>query len=555
MNSYITLTKTFIASISMSQPQDKRRKIMILILSLFALFGVLFPVAFGVGILVKLMTETLLPIGCEALGIQLMFHIICLFTVIFGINVIFNEFYFSNDIEYLLPWPLRAYQIIASKFTAAFYSENIMQFILVLSCVIGYGIGARMGILNWILSIIGIITLPIIPLTYCAILSILLMAFTRFIRSKDRIQKISVALIFLMVIALVASIGFLQNMDIDTYIETLANGDQTFFKVMNIVFPNVPLFVKTFSEGSLSALLVYVAIHAIAVGIMLLLSEVLYFRGVIGLTSAGNKNHKKSLDQLLSQCRQKSPAYSYFLKEVRILVRTPVFFTNCIAINFLWPIFIYAMTKIMHYDITLELLRSQYAQRNLRIQLFFLLGIVGISVLITALNSLSSNAISREGKHFSFMKYIPVPYETQWNVKAFVGILFPAVGILIFFLPACIIIRVPVVHIILFTLLSLMSITFVADMGIYIDSIQPKLIWDDEMSALRENYNTFFAMAIAIAFTAIVCVGGFFLFCNTRITIGFTALILVIILAIANLIVIYLTNRSGVRNLEEQEEA
>lgn len=555
MNSYITLTKTFIASISMSEPQDKRRKIMILILSLFAVFGVLLPVAIAVGVLVKLMTETLLPIGCQALGIQLMFHIICLFTVIFGINVIFNEFYFSNDIEYLLPWPLRAYQIVASKFTAAFYSENIMQAILVLSCIIGYGIGSKMGILNWILSILGIITLPILPLTYCAILSMLLMAFTRVIRNKDRIQKISVALIFLMVIALVASIGFLQNMDIDTYIETLASGDQTFFKVMNIIFPNVPLFVKTFSEGNIVALLAYIVIHVVAVGIMLLLSEVLYFRGVIGLTSAGNKSHKKSLDKLLSQCKQKSPAYSYFLKEVRILVRTPVFFTNCIAINFLWPIFVYAMIKIMHYNITLEFLRNQYAERNLRIQLFFLLGIVGISVLVAALNSLSSNAISREGKHFSFMKYIPVSYETQWNVKAFVGILFPAVGVLIFFLPACIIIQVPVVHIILFTLLSLMSITFVSDMGIYIDSIQPKLIWDDEMSALRENYNTFFAMAIAIAFTAIVCVGGFFLFCNTHITIGFTALVLVIILAIANLIVLYLTNRSGVRNLEEQEEA
>ncbi len=555
MNSYITLTKTFIASISMSEPQDKRRKIMILILSLFAVFGVLLPVAIAVGILVKLMTETLLPIGCQALGIQLMFHVICLFTVIFGINVIFNEFYFSNDIEYLLPWPLRAYQIVASKFTAAFYSENIMQVILVLSCIIGYGIGSKMGILNWILSVLGIITLPILPLTYCAILSMLLMAFTRVIRNKDRIQKISVSLIFLMVIALVASIGFLQNMDIDTYIETLASGDQTFFKVMNIIFPNVPLFVKTFSEGNIVALLAYVVIHIIAVGIMLLLSEVLYFRGVIGLTSAGNKSHKKSLDKLLSQCKQKSPAYSYFLKEVRILVRTPVFFTNCIAINFLWPIFVYAMIKIMHYNITLEFLRSQYAEHNLRIQLFFLLGIVGISVLVAAINSLSSNAISREGKHFSFMKYIPVPYETQWNVKAFVGILFPAAGVLIFFLPACIIIRIPVVHIILFTLLSLMSITFVSDMGIYIDSIQPKLIWDDEMSALRENYNTFFAMAIAIAFTAIVCVGGFFLFCNTHITIGFTALILVIILAIANLIVLYLTNRSGVRNLEEQEEA
>lgn len=35
MNSYLTLTKTFIASISMSQPQDKRRKIMLIILSFF----------------------------------------------------------------------------------------------------------------------------------------------------------------------------------------------------------------------------------------------------------------------------------------------------------------------------------------------------------------------------------------------------------------------------------------------------------------------------------------------------------------------------------------
>lgn len=554
MNSYLTLTKTFIAAISMSEPQDKRRKVMIIILSLFGIFGVLLPVAIAVGVLVKLMTETLMPIGCEALGIQLMFHVICLFTVIFGINVIFNEFYFSNDIEYLLPWPLRAYQIVASKFTAAFYNENMMQFVLVLSCIIGFGIGSKMGLLNWLLSVIGVVTLPIIPLAYCGILSMLMMAFTKIIPSKDMIQRISVALIFIMVIALVSSIGFLQNMDIDTYVETLAAGDQTFFTVMNYIFPNVPLFVKTFSEGSILALLEYIAVNAVVVSIMLFLSEKLYFRGVIGLTSSDSRASEKDIDKLLASCKQHNPAFSYFMKEVRILMRTPVFFTNCIAINFLWPIFVYAMIKIQHFEISLEQLRTLYAQKDLKIQLLFLLGIVGISVIVAAINSLSSNAISREGKHFSFMKYIPVPYFTQWNVKAFVGILFPAAGVLVFFLPACILIQIPLVHILLFTLLSLMSITFVSHMGIYIDSIQPKLIWDDEMSALRENYNTFFSMAISIAFTAVVCVGGFFLFCNTQISIGLTALILILILAAANLTVLILTAKSGVRNIEEQEE-
>ena len=554
MNSYRTLTKTFIAAIGMSEAPDKRRKIMIIILSLFAVFGVLLPVCIAVGVLVKLMTETLVPMGYETLGLQLMFHVICLFTVIFGINVIFNEFYFSNDIEYLLPWPLRAYQIVASKFTAAFYNENMMQFVLVLSCIIGYGIGSKMGILSWLLSVIGIVTLPIIPLAYCGIISILLMGFTKLIRNKDLIQKISVALMFLMLLALVGSIGFLQNMDIDNYVETLAAGDQTFFQVMNVIFPHISLFIKTFNDGNLLALLGYVAVNAIAVAVMLLLSELLYFRGVIGLTSSDSGKKTKDIDKVLAGCKMHSPFWSYFMKEVRILVRTPVFFTNCIAINFLWPVFAYAAYKIQAKRFTLAELQHYYAHRDLRIQLFFLLGVVGISVIVAAINSLSSNALSREGKHFSFMKYIPVPYFTQWHVKAFVGILFPAVGVLIFFIPACILVKVPLIHILLFTALSILSITFVSYMGIYIDSIQPKLIWDDEMSALRENYNTFFSMAVSIAFTVIVCVGGFFLFSNTQISIALTALILVLILGVANAIVFSLTRRSGVRNIEEQEE-
>lgn len=554
MNRYLTLTKTFTKAISMSAPQDKRRKVMIVILSLFGVFGVLLPVSVGSGLLVKLMTETLIPLGKGPMGIRLIYHLICLLTVVFGINVVFNEFYFSNDIEYLLPWPLRAHQIIASKFTSTFFSENMMQFVLVLSCVVGYGIASGMGVLNWLLSIIGIITLPIIPLAYCGILSMLVMAFTKVIRNKDVIQKISVALIFILVIALVASIGFLKDMDIDNYVETLAANDQPFFTVMNYVFPNVTLFVKFFTECDLLALLAYIGVNVAVVGVMLALSELLYFRGVIGLTSAGKGKKSKSLDKLIAKSKMHKASYSYFLKEVRMLVRTPVFFTNCIAVNFLWPIFVYAMYRVQSNPPTIERMRQLYAINDIKMQLFILLGVVGVSVIVAAISSLTSNAISREGKHFSFMKYIPVPYQTQWDMKVLVGIIFPAAGILVYFIPACIILHIPALHIVLYTLLCLMSITFVSYMGIYIDSIQPKLIWDDEMSALRENYNTFFSMAISIGFAAVVCVGGFFLFCKTRLTIGTTGLILMLILAVANAVVLRLTAKNGARNIEEQEE-
>lgn len=555
MNSYFTLTKTFIASIRMSSPQDKRRKIMIAILAFFALFGVLLPVTVGIEVLVNLMTHALIPVGCETLGIQLMLHVICLFTIIFGINVIFNEFYFSNDIEFLLPWPLRACQIAASKFTAAYYNENMMQFVLVLSCIIGFCTAADMSIWHFLLSLIGVITLPIIPLCYCAILSMLIMGFTHFIKNKDIIQRLSVSMLFLMVIALVSSIGFLQNMDIDTYVHTLASGDQSFFKIMNMIFPNVSLFVKTFHEGSILALWEYLFFNAAAITVMLFLSELLYFRGVIGLNVSNTKKQRNNVDKLIARCRQKNVYYAYLMKEIKILFRTPVFFTNCIAVNFLWPIFIYAMLKIQSYEISIPKLQELYLHRDMRIQLFFLLGIVGISVIVAALNSLSSNAISREGKHFSFMKYIPIPYFTQWNAKASIGIIFSFIGVNVYFIPICFLLKLPVLHTLFYLLLSLLSINFISYTGIYIDSIQPKLIWDDEMSALRENYNTFFSMAIAIGFAAIICIGGFFLFCNTHISIGFIWILLLLILAAANLIILMLTLRSGVRNIEEQEEA
>ncbi len=38
MNKYLSLTKTFISSVEMSKPQDKRRAAMMVVLSLFAVF-------------------------------------------------------------------------------------------------------------------------------------------------------------------------------------------------------------------------------------------------------------------------------------------------------------------------------------------------------------------------------------------------------------------------------------------------------------------------------------------------------------------------------------
>lgn len=554
MNSVFRLAKAFNMALGMSQPMDKGQKIKVAVLSVFSVCFIFLPVLFIVGLLVKLMTESLVVVGAGTFGIELMLYVICFFSVIFGMNVIFTEFYFANDIEFMLPWPLRAWQLVGARFISVFFMENIMQFLFVISCVVGYGLGADMGLLGWLLSVVGIITLPILPLAYCGIVCILLMGLTRFIRNKDVIQKASVVLMFALVVVLVASIGKMQNLDLGEAVVAMANGNNALFEVLGMIFPNVPLFVKTFAGGDLVSLLLYVVVNVVVVAVMLGLAEIFYFKSVVGLNSATDNTKTKSVQSVIDGSRQRSVAWAYFAKEVKILTRTPAFLTNCVAINFLWPIFVYAMSKISKNDQPLSVLAERYAENDLSLQLIFLLGVVGIAVLLSAMNSIASNSISREGKHFSFMKYIPVSYTLQWNVKVAVAVMFSALGVLVFYIPVCVLIGMPFLHLVLFVALALLSVLFVSYMGIYIDSIQPKLIWDDELNSLRENYNCFFSMAIAIAFVAVVCVGGYFLFAKMQLSIGVVAAILFGILLVANGIVIAMTVKLGAGNIQNQEE-
>ena len=197
------------------------------------------------------------------------------------------------------------------------------------------------------------------------------------------------------------------------------------------------------------------------------------------------------------------------MKEIRILFRTPAFFTNCVIPNFIWPIFVMVILKMQTYDVSLTALRVYNMNSPKTVGFFLIMGSVVFSLIMTALNSISSNAISREGKHFQFMKYIPVAYDTQWDIKVLVSVGLTYFGIWIFLIPAAILIRVNPLYVIVSMALSALSVVFIAYMGIYLDSIQPKLVWDDELSVLRENTNVALCMGIALGIAIAIGAVGY----------------------------------------------
>lgn len=550
MTNYLSLAKVFIRSLSMTKPSTKKQMIVTKILLAFVSLIIILPFVVVSGLFVYTVTNSLVEYNYETIGLEFMCILLCVFTFIFSFSVVLNELYFTSDIENLLPLPIRARQIVGAKVASIFCAESLVQLLVIFFSVVGFFFALGLPFKNFLLGILGMVTLPIIPIIYCSIISLLIMSFTRLIKNKETIRKVGLGFVLVILMLFVYFLGALQNFDLELYIEGFVNGDQTFLHVMRGILPHINLFIDTLVTGSVSSLFLYILVNIGFIVILLGLADVCYFKGVIGLSSKDTAT-KKSSSNILKNIKVEDPTNSYFKKEVRTLFRTPSYFLNCILINFIWPIFVYVICKLKFPDLTLSELKNLVTSTDNNTLIIIFMFVIGVSILLPALNSIASSSFSREGKNFYFMKYIPMDYSSQVYVKLLVSFIIAFIGVNVFSLIFYLVIGLKVSISFIFLIISFLAILFICSLGIIIDSINPKLVWDDELNALRENSNNFIVMGISI-FMFIVLAGlCYLLYKSFGLALAFTSILLILILL--NAIVYDLNRRFTVKNIVEQE--
>lgn len=550
MTNYLSLAKVFIRSLSMTKPSTKQQMIVTkILLALVSLFIIL-PFVVVSGLFIYTVTNSLVEYNYETIGLEFMCILLCVFTFIFSFNVILNELYFTGDIENLLPLPLKPREIVGAKIASIFCAESLVQLLVIFFSVIGFFFALGLSFKNFLLGIIGMITLPMIPIIYCSIISLLIMSFTRFIKNKETIRKVGLVFVLAVLMLFVYFLGALQNFDLELYIEGFVNGDQTFLHVMRGILPHINLFIDILVTGSIRSLLLYILVNIGFIVVLLVLADVCYFKGVVGLSSKDTES-KKSSSNILNNIKVENPTNSYFKKEIFTLFRTSSYFLNCILINFIWPIFVYVICKLKFPDLTLSKLKNLVTSTDNNTLIIIFMFVIGVSILLPALNSIASSSFSREGKNFYFMKYIPMDYSSQVYVKLLVSFIIAFIGVNVFSLIFYLVIGLKVSTAFIFLIISFLAILFICSLGIIIDSINPKLVWDDELNALRENSNNFIVMGISI-FMFIVLAGlCYLLYKSFGLALAFTSILLILILL--NSIVYDLNRRFTVKNIVEQE--
>ena len=537
MNIYLKLVKALISTVEPSTDEKKYNQIFYRVMGFIAVFGIMLPMAFFVGQ------------GAGQNAVELFLHLISVFSFIFGLNVIFSVFYFSGDIENLLPLPLRSYQIIGSKFTAALISESVMEFIVIIAAFAGYIIASGRHFWSWIIALFGMFTLPIVPLAYCAIICMLIMLLSGLIKNKDAVNKMTGFLTLAVVVGIAILISNTGGLDTEHLIEALSNPNNPLLNVMNCIFPQVHFLVSSMVNNTFINLIFYIAVNGFAIAFFLTIAEAVYFKTAVGINYTAKT--RKSKDKIISSLKMHNPCVTYLKKEFKILFRTPAYFTNCIIINLIWPVFLYIVYLLNGKTNFLDEFIYGIHNGNEESVLIFILAISALSVLITAANCIASSALTREGKHFAFMKYIPLSYIAQINIKALVSIIISGAGMIIYVTAAALYLNLGVKITIFCCLVSLLSVSFVSYFGIFMDSVNPKLIWDDELNALRGNYNVFFNMAVAMLLEALTCVGAYLLFKFTSLGSLIIIIMLFIFLMILNTVSYFLCSYKATANIDK----
>jgi ABC-2 type transport system permease protein len=134
----------------------------------------------------------------------------------------------------------------------------------------------------------------------------------------------------------------------------------------------------------------------------------------------------------------------------------------------------------------------------------FLSAAFAFLLFFVSTSGVTATAISREGQNLFVCKYLPVSYKDQIMAKVFSGVAVSLIGLLTIIIVAAAVLQISPAALMILFLAGLLGILFTSFTGILIDLLNPKLNWDNEQKAVKQNLNLMFNMLIGIAFGGLV---------------------------------------------------
>lgn len=468
------------------------------------------PMFYGIVLLIENIYFLLKPMGQERALLSTGLLAGQLLVLLFGIYYVIASFYFSRDLEFLIPLPLRPGEVMAGKFAVIVVNEYLTVAALVLPVVITVGVLARAGVGYWVNALLVYLALPVIPLAVVSLAVVVLMRFVNISRRKDAFILVgSLALIGLS-FALQVSLGRSAGAGgPDAGAEALAaffTSPDNLLNRVGAVFPPSIWATKAIAAGftgeGLANLALLLGVSIALFAGMIVAAEKLFYRGLVGLGETTGRKRRLTRDQMARRVSSGRRAFAaVFGREWKIMNRTPIFLLNGVLVSIFVPAIFVIMASIDpgarsggQGGDAMVLLKMLLASNPLVV----ILGSALFMTICGSINGTASSTFSREGAQFWISRVIPVAPREQAAAKFAHSYLVALLGVVTASLVAGFVIQIRLVHLAPAFVLALVAGFGLTAVGMMIDLARPLLDWTNPQKAIKQNLNVLLALLAEI---------------------------------------------------------
>lgn len=469
----------------------------ILVVLLVADFVVIF---FGTNMA---MYQALKPAGLQGLLI-LNASMTASFLVFFiGFATALSTYCLSSGESLLLSLPLRPRHLLGAKIVTVYLSNFLLAFLLMGTAYGVYAWGERPGAEFYVYGLLSIVALPVLPVVLSYLILVPLMSALRALRNKNAVIIVGgiVGLAFALAFNFAIQSSASRLADSAWILEHFA-GPDAFLAKAGMAYPPAFIAWKASSSGPVLGALWALANLSIGIVLAALAALVLGPAYAASLSRFGDvkiKRIKASRGFLERKLRKRSLRSTLFMREFRNMNREPVYFINGPMIVLLMPVIVGIM--VLAQGQNLGELKTMLAGLGQGPWLMLIAAASG--AFLGSSTSITCTSISRDAKVLSFLKSLPLPIGEYALAKFLHGFAFSGFGALIGVVFIGAFTGLPAIEWVGALFIALAVSAFIDVLGLWLDTANPRLAWDNPTAAMKQNLN-----AVIVILGTMALLGG-----------------------------------------------
>lgn len=482
MKKFISLVKANMSEgmnifkVNTKKPNNFTQKVLPIIIAILVMISIYF---YAEKVITKLQ-----PINKEFILITLFIVITSFVTIIGGIYKAGNLLFKCKDDNLLFSLPIKKKMVLAIRILKFYLYELIYNSVFLIPAIICYVIHTRPNLTFYIVTIIGILVFPIIPILISCLIGTLITAVASKFKGKNIAQTVFSFIIFI-------GIFYMTN-NADQLLINLANNALSVNDFITKVYYPAGAYNELILNFNTLKLFEFIGIHLVLLIITILLISKSYFK--INSNTIAIKTKKSNKEYNIKKL---SPISSLIKKEFNKFINSPVFFTNAA----LGVLFVIAGCILL--VVKFDSIETLIPQMNLTATIqetksFISLIYFGLICFSGCLASITSSMISLEGRAINILKTMPVKPYTIIKSKILTALLIKIPVVFIGNIIVFIRFKFDIVSMILIIIASVIIPLVIETIGIMVNLKYPRMDAQSDTEVVKQSMSSFISALTGI---------------------------------------------------------